>query len=83
MDDLGLPSHFPIVERRKELFASGVAGVILFLVPHPTTVILTLSTLVGGVGICATVVVIIDKYAHGLVIETIRLVPKVLRRKAD
>ena len=74
---------FPWSSVGKYLFASGVAGVILFLVPHPTTVILTLSTLVVGVGIYAAVAVIIDKYARGLVIETIRQVPKMLRRKAD
>ena len=73
---------FPWLSVGKYLFASGVAGVVLFLLPHPTTVTLTLFTLIGGVGMYAAIIVVIDKYARELVMETIRQVPKVLRGKS-
>ena len=74
---------FPWVSVGKYLLASGVAGVLLFLLPHPTTVILTLTMLVGGVGLYAAILVLIDKYARGLVLEIARQLLKVLRRKSD
>jgi hypothetical protein len=74
---------FPWLSLGKYLFASGVAGVVLFLLPHPTTVILTFSMLAVGIGIYAAIIVAIDRYTRELVIETVRQVPKVLRRKSD
>jgi len=73
---------FPWLSVGKYLFASGVAGSVLFLLPHPTTVMFTLTMLTGGVGIYLTIIVTIDKYARGLILETIRQVPKVLRGKS-
>jgi len=73
---------FPRLSVGKYLFASGVAGSVLFLLPHPTTVMFTLTMLTGGVGIYLTIIVAIDKYARGLILETIRQVPKVLRGKS-
>ena len=74
---------FPWFSLGKYLFASGVAVVVLFLLPHPTTVILTLSMLAAGILIYAAIIVAIDRYTRELVIETVRQVPKVLRRKPD
>jgi O-antigen/teichoic acid export membrane protein len=74
---------FPWLSLGKYLFASGVAGVVLFLLPHPTTVILTLSMLAAGIGIYATIIITIDRYTRELVIVTVNQVPKVLRRKSD
>lgn len=62
----------PWISIGKYLFASGIAGVVVFLLPHPTTVMLTLATLTGGVGIYAAIALLIDKYARGLVVAILR-----------
>ena len=53
-----------------------------FLAAASHDVILTLATLTGGVGIYAAIVLLIDKYARGLVVEIIRQLPKISRRNS-
>jgi hypothetical protein len=70
---------FPWVSVSKYLFASAIAGIVLFLLPHPTTVLLTLATLTGGVGIFAAITLLIDNYARNLVKAVVRQLPKISR----
>jgi O-antigen/teichoic acid export membrane protein len=72
---------FPWVSVGKYLFASGIAGIAVFFLPHPTTVMLTLATLATGIGIYAAIILLIDKHARALVLEIIRQLPKISRGK--
>jgi O-antigen/teichoic acid export membrane protein len=72
----------PWVSVGKYALASAAAGLVLFLLPHPTKVTLTFAMLLGGVGIYAAILLLVDKYSRNLVRELVRQVPEVFKRKS-
>jgi len=70
---------FPWVSVSKYIFASAIAGSVLFLLPHPTTVLLTLVLLTAGVGLFAAITLLIDKYARELVKAVLKELPRIAR----
>lgn len=71
----------PWVSIGKYLLASAVAGLVLFLLPHPTKLTLTFATLLVGVAIYAAILLLVDKYARNLLVTVVRQVPRVLSGK--
>jgi O-antigen/teichoic acid export membrane protein len=71
----------PWVSIGKYVLASVVAGAVLFLLPHPTKLILTFATLFVDIAIYASILFAIDKYARNLLREIVRQVPKILRAR--
>jgi O-antigen/teichoic acid export membrane protein len=65
---------FPWVSVSKYLFSSIVTGVVLFFLPHPTTLMLTFGLLALGAGIYVGIILVIDGYARNLVRKILEMV---------
>ncbi len=72
----------PWISVAKYLLASTIAGITVFLLPHPTKLTATFATLLVGVGIYAAILLLTDSYTRHLVKEVFKQLPKALKGSA-
>jgi O-antigen/teichoic acid export membrane protein len=70
---------FPWRNMAKYLLAATVPAVALYLIPHPTTLLLTAGMAVGGMAVYAMVLVAIDREARALIVLTWGEISRILR----